>query len=801
LDFERRYLSLQSIAHCSVEEQSMRILSSYKTWLTVAVLVFAIGCCTPNQTGLIAPQITAMIPATGSSGSCPTSVVTATFSEAMTPATINGATFTLAGAGGAAIAGQVSYSTSGSVATFTPGSKMIAGSTYTATVTTGAKDLYGNPLAANAVSSFTIAANGCNPPPTLISLTPAGGATGVCPNAGVVATFSEAMNVATITAADFTLSPAVVGTVTHDATNSIFTLTPSSALASNTQYTSRITTAAQDAFGNPLASPVASSFTTAANGCHPAPTVTAITPAAGATGACPNKVISIAFSEAMSPTTLNAQTFLVAGPGGTALAGVVTYDATSNAATFTPAAALALNSTYTVTITTGVQDNYGNTLGSNYVWSFTTGANSCLPAAPPVTVTPAAGSTGVCQNTVVSATFTQAMNTATLNATTFTLTAAGGARVTGVITHNAAGTMFTLTPGAALTLSTLYTATITTGAQDTFGNPLATNFTWSFTTGATACNATAPPTVISVAPVAGAIGVCSNAVLDATFSEAMDPSTINTSTFTLSPAAPGAVTLDSTSEVAAYTPAANLALNTTYTATITTGAKDDFGSPLAAAFVWSFTTSALNCQPPVPLGTAANFEILAGSTVTNTGPTIVTGGNLGLSPGTSVTGFPPGILIAPAVEDITNAAAAQAQLDLTIAYNYAAGLAGGAALPADMTGRTFTPGLYTNATTVTLSGGTVTLDAQGNANAVFIFQVGSTLITLGNTQVVLKGGALAANVFWQVGSSATLGVASTFEGTILALQSITLDTGATLQGRALARNGAVTLDSNPVTAP
>jgi hypothetical protein len=416
-------------------------------------------------------------------------------------------------------------------------------------------------------------------------------------------------------------------------------------------------------------------------------------------------------------------------------------------------------------------------------------------------VTPAAGSTGVCQNTVVSATFTQAMNTATLNATTFTLTAAGGARVTGVITHNAAGTMFTFTPGAALTLSTLYTATITTGAQDTFGNPLATNFTWSFTTGATACNATAPPTVISVAPVAGAIGVCSNAVLDATFSEAMDPSTINTSTFTLSPAAPGAVTLDSTSEVAAYTPAANLALNTTYTATITTGAKDDFGSPLAAAFVWSFTTSALNCQPPVPLGTAANFEILAGSTVTNTGPTIVTGGNLGLSPGTSVTGFPPGILIAPAVEDITNEAAAQAQLDLTIAYNYAAGLAGGAALPADMTGRTFTPGLYTNATTVTLSGGTVTLDAQGNANAVFIFQVGSTLITLGNTQVVLKGGALAANVFWQVGSSATLGVASTFEGTILALQSITLDTGATLQGRALARNGAVTLDSNPVTAP
>jgi len=150
---------------------------------------------------------------------------------------------------------------------------------------------------------------------------------------------------------------------------------------------------------------------------------------------------------------------------------------------------------------------------------------------------------------------------------------------------------------------------------------------------------------------------------------------------------------------------------------------------------------------------------------------------------------------------LTDPIAAQAQLDLTTAYNYAAGVQGAAVLPGDMSGLTFTPGVYKTSSTVMLSAGNVTLDAQGNANAVFIFQVGSTLTTLGSTQVILAGGAQAKNIFWQVGSSATLGTNSVFKGTIMSLQSITLDTGASLQGRALARNGAVTLDSNTVTAP
>jgi hypothetical protein len=284
----------------------------------------------------------------------------------------------------------------------------------------------------------------------------------------------------------------------------------------------------------------------------------------------------------------------------------------------------------------------------------------------------------------------------------------------------------------------------------------------------------------------------------------MNPSTITTTTFTLAGAASvaGKVTYDAPSHVATFTPTSNLALNTLYTATITTGAQDLFGNPLATNFVWSFTTAAVACLATTPpLGSAATFEILAGSTVTNTGPTIITGGDLGLSPGSAVTGFPPGTLTPPAVMHVTDPIAAQAQLDLTTAYLYTAGLPGGAVLPGDMSGLTFTPGLYKNSSTVMLSATTVTLDALGDANAVFIFQIGSTLTTLGGTQVILAGSAQAKNVFWQVGSSATLGTTSIFEGTIMALTSITIDNGATLTGRALARNGAVTMDTNAVTAP
>src|SRR5439155_4368927 len=193
---------------------------------------------------------------------------------------------------------------------------------------------------------------------------------------------------------------------------------------------------------------------------------------------------------------------------------------------------------------------------------------------------------------------------------------------------------------------------------------------------------------------------------------------------------------------------------------------------------------------------ATTFGVLAGTMVTSAGNTTVNG-DLGVSPGTAVTGFPPGIV--SGTIHAGDAAAAQAQTNLTAEYNDAAGRTLGAVTVAgDLGGQTLTPGLYKSTSSLAISSGDLTLDAQGDANAVFIFQMASTLTTASGRQLFLSGGAKAVNIFWQVGSSATLGTGSVLKGNILALTSIALQTGATLEGRALARNGAVTLDANTV---
>jgi Ice-binding-like/Bacterial Ig-like domain len=439
------------------------------------------------------------------------------------------------------------------------------------------------------------------------------------------------------------------------------------------------------------------------------------------------------------------------------------------------------------------------------------GSNKNGSAGPSVTrptvmsAIPPTSATGACPNTLVTVTFSKSMKASSINGTTYTLTGPGSTSIPGQVTYDESSHTAIFTPSSTLALNTAYTATITTGAMDSFGNALASDVVSSFTTGSTICQP-GPPSVISVGPPDATAGVCANTIAVATFSAAMNPATINATSFTLTgpgaTAVTGQITYDAPSRAAIFTPSSALALSTSYTATITTGAQDLFGNPTASAFGWTFTTAAVACQTPqVALGSAADLEVLAGSTVTNTGPTVITGADLALSPGSAVTGFPPGTLTPPAVMHVTDPTAAQGQVDLTTAYLYTAGLPGGAVLPGDMSGLTFTPGLYKTSSTVMLSAGNVTLDAQGDVNAIFIFQVSSTLTTIGSTQVVLAGGAQAKNVFWQTGSSATLGTNSIFKGTIMALQSITLQTGATLQGRALARNGAVTLDSNPVTAP
>ncbi|WP_228456733.1 ice-binding family protein [Streptomyces durbertensis] len=218
---------------------------------------------------------------------------------------------------------------------------------------------------------------------------------------------------------------------------------------------------------------------------------------------------------------------------------------------------------------------------------------------------------------------------------------------------------------------------------------------------------------------------------------------------------------------------------------------------LGAAVVAVTPTPASALAQPVPLATADSFAVLAGSEVTNTGPTVITG-DVGVHPGTAISGFPPGIV--NGTFHSADAVAAGAKSDLVAAYDNAAGQSSDGALPPDAGGLTLTPGVYTASSTLGLTG-TLTLDGENNPDAIWVFQVGSGLTTASASNVSLINGASPCNVFWQIGSSATLGTDSDFVGTIMAMTSITATTGADIIGRALARNGAVTMDTNTITRP
>jgi len=320
-----------------------------------------------------------------------------------------------------------------------------------------------------------------------------------------------------------------------------------------------------------------------------------------------------------------------------------------------------------------------------------------------------------------------------------------------------------------------------------------------------------PPTVTSVTPPDGSTGACLTTPVTATFSKAMNPATINSPATTFTVSGPGGnvsgtVNYVVTTRVATFTVSTALTASTTYTATISTGVADTFGNHLAANKVWTFTTSA-PCTSPgaIPLGTACTFGILGATpVVSSTGPTHVTG-DVGISPALSITGFPPGTITGAFFMGATSTAGT-AQNDLTTAYNAAMNTPGGQAIPADIGNlpRVFPPGVYKATTTLGITGD-LTLDGSTNPNGSWIFQVGSALTTAAgttggvpNSRVILVGGAKQQNVYWQLGSAATLGTSSIFAGTIMAQTDIVLGTGATLNGRALARTGQVNMDSNPV---
>ncbi|HYN82562.1 MAG TPA: Ig-like domain-containing protein [Gemmatimonadaceae bacterium] len=546
-----------------------------------------------------APRLVQTAPANLATGVATNAVVTARFSEPMDVNTINTTTFTLRVSGtNAPVAGSVGYNAATNTATFTPTAPLSPSTGYIAAVTTGARDVAGNALAPSVVPNPWTFTTTDNVPPTVTAVSPTNGATGVATNTAVNITFSEAMDANTINGATITLrnpstSALVAGVVTTVGTTGA-RFTPSVALAAGTTYSLTVTTGVSDVAGNAMAAPFTSGFTTAPAIDNTAPTVTGVSPANGATGVATNTVVNITFSEAMDAGTITGATISLRNTAtSAAVAGAVSLIGT-NVARFTPNVALAAGTGYTVTATTGVRDVAGNAMASQFTSTFTTVAAPDNTAPTVISVSPASGANAP-PNTKVYVTFSEPMDATTITGTTFTLRVTSpSAAVAGTVSYNAGMNMAIFTPTSPLAASTGYTVTVTTAVEDVAGNPLASQFTSTFTTTAGA-DATAP-TVTAVTPANLSTGQTVNSHVQITFSEGMDPTTITGTTFTVrvtatSALVTGTVSYTPASNVATFTPTGGLTPNTNYTVTVTTGVRDLAQNAMAAQFTSTFTTA------------------------------------------------------------------------------------------------------------------------------------------------------------------------------------------------------------------
>ncbi len=788
------------------------------------------------------PTVSSVSPVNGAVGVPVITTVTAIFSEAMNAATVSGTTVELRNASNVLITATVSYNAATRTVTLTPSSALANSSVHTATIksgTSGVKDVAGNPLASDYTWSFTTEAGDITAP-TVSSVSPVSGATGVSTGSNIIANFSEAVNASTVTTTTFQLRDAGNNLIpaTVSTTGNQITLDPTSTLAGSAVYTATITGGAsgvKDLAGNALASNYSWSFTTAAVD-NTAPTVTSVSPLNGATGVSTTANIIASFSEAVNASTVTTTTFQLRDAGNNLIPAAVSTSGSQ--ITLDPTSSLTGSTVYTATITggvSGVKDLAGNALASNYSWSFTTGAvtvqpvtiqsfdtktgtaatvhsltgvpagallvvattadaapsNSVVSSSPALTwtkradasaansdnaeiwtavytaggaitvtsnwgsgnsqasvcyvvlnaeptlagasaigtlqsapsvaitttrdnsiifgctadwraingatrtlrdaaterlyfrdgnyttyhytkaaatigsytegvsaptgqqastalleirgavsgpditpptvssVTPISGATNVPTNTTVSAIFSEPMDAATINSSTIELRNSSGVQMTATVLYNAGTRTATLTPSSALANSTLYIATIKGGAsgvKDAAGNALASDYTWSFVT--VAADAT-PPTVTSVTPGNGTTGVSTTGNIIANFSEAVNASTVTTTTFQLRDAGNNliAATVSTSGNQITLDPSAALAGSTVYTATITGGAsgvKDLEGNALASNFSWSFTTGAVTVQPV----TIQSFDTKTGAAATTHSLTGVPAGAL-----------------------------------------------------------------------------------------------------------------------------------------------------------------------------
>lgn len=569
-----------------------------------------------------------------------------------------------------------------------------------------------------------------------------------------------------------------------------------------------------------------------------APTVTLTQPANNATGVARNAKVVAVFSEEMDAASISADSVVVKGPDGVAIAGTVTYIAGAKSANFKPTtpALLPAGAQMTATISTAAKDVAGNALAAAFVWGFTTGATTDTTR-PTVTLTvPVNGAQNVLRNSRISATFSEDMDPASISASTFKLTGPDAVPIAGNVSYVPASRTALFSPSIPSTLpaNTTFTGTIA-GATDLAGNDLAASYVWTFAT-ADIVDST-PPMVISTSPGDGSIGSCSRRLVNVTFSEPMDPSTITARSFTVHRSGPplgaplaGTVTYDAASRVASFT--ANDVLGAgSFTLAVSTAVKDLAGNAMSASKVATFTSTSTVCPTAPALGAAAPFGAFGGNaTVTNDGLQTVVNGDIGVNAAsTKITGFrdaganvytvTPGndglvnglvyTLTAPP-GSVAGAAVTQARADALTAFNAispavmpggvdvsnlaqcsSCGGAGGGA--DELAGRTLPPGVYRSATgTYDIGGpartvGNLVLDAGGDASAVWIFQTaaGTGTLNVGLTgpatpavpvQVQLINGAQANNVFWYVPGGAIIGTGATMTGTMLSDAAITMST-------------------------
>ncbi|MCX7171239.1 MAG: Ig-like domain-containing protein [Proteobacteria bacterium] len=770
-----------------------------------------------------APTVTGTINANGATNVAINTKVGATFSEAMDPLTINANTFTLK-QGTTAVSGTVSYV--GVNAVFTPASNLAPSTTYTATVTTGAKDVAGNALAADFVISWTTGAAPDTTPPVVTGTVNANGSTNVAVNTKVAATFSEAMDPLSITTVNMTMKEtasgnAVIGTVNYAGVTATFV--PLNSLAASTGYTITVkggTSGVKDLAGNAMVNDFVWSWTTGAALDTTPPLVTGTINANGDINVAVNTKVGATFSEGMDPLTItNTNFFLRETFSGALIAGVISY--TGVHAVFVPINNLANSTGYTATVKggiNGVKDLAGNPMVNDFVWSWSTGA--AFDTTPPTVVAtvPLANATNMPYNAKQTVTFSEGMDPLSLTTLTYIINN-GATTIPGVVTYSGLTAVFE--PAINFADNANYTSTITTGAKDLAGNAMANNYVWNWSTGAG--RDVTPPTVISTLQADGTNNVPITAKIGATFSEPMNPLTVTTATFSVKPtgsttAVPG--TLSYTGVSLLFTPLNSLAENTNYTATISQRAQDLAGNLMASDYVWRWTTFG-NVIPTAATTTtttagattttttatttttthflrrAAGFAVLAGDITNNAATTVTNGGDVGAATITANPTVNGGSIYHTGAPTYDNAMAdlpaVIAAANSTILYPCGTSTAGG------MGTVSMTPGVHCIASDAAISGVVIlTLNGPG----VYIFRTAGALATSAGSSVGFSGGANNTNttVYWVVGS-ANVGSPGTFVGTILSAGAITLGDGDTLLNGRVLTTAAATLTNNTITKP